>query len=384
MKILCLASGKPGHIDFGGQGYVRLALNLQARGHDVHWITFGSQVARLRRHGFSVEDTRALDYMRLMPFMPLSPGTDAQALHAQRLGAIRHLVDIVSTYQPQIILIDRLLVYCTMMAAALDIPYLAIGTPGGYWRYDDDSVLPSLEPVTEYQEYGQQLAIALGWQDTGIYSSWASSPYLNICFVGRSFYDGLFPPTGKSAFVYHFDNHEMTNKRERAGVSFGNQGNGPFLEYFLDRYINGMPDGVEIDVFAGDDMQLVKKLEGRYGNKSGMHIHQWVDFSEHFARLKFLGFFGGIGTIWHCVNQWLPMVAVPGFIGDQFINAIRLQRLGMGIHLSPFGGMTPENLVYLMEQQLDSRACLKSIATFRDRTNYTDTMDTICDRIETL
>jgi UDP:flavonoid glycosyltransferase YjiC (YdhE family) len=137
-----------------------------------------------------------------------------------------------------------------------------------------------------------------------------------------------------------------------------------------------------IDVFVGNNEKLLNELLPNYQSK-GIRFHRWVDFSVHFPELKCLTFFGGIGTIWHCIDNYLPMLIVPGMVGDQLYNGGIVLERGLG-ECFPMIENNCDKLSPLLARLGDASGYREKITTLRSIHDYSDTMETVCERLEKL
>ncbi len=386
MKILCITSSEPGHMDFGGKGFVDLGNKLHCRGHDVSWLSFGLQVERLQKAGCVAETLFAISGLSLMPFFHAEDINLNKQQHQFRIDSIREIYSLLNNERPDVLIIDRLLTYVALVAEQLNIPYIAIGTPGGYWYFEKNNqgvnVFPITKPVDSYHIYGECLKKELAWNKGYINSFCVHSPQLNICFMNRDFYPISNVHKKISANVNHHQELSSTEKGRRIGISFGNQGNQQLLFKFLQQAVTLSDVVLPIDVFVGDNEETYHKLDSIYRSDQ-IILHRWVDFTKHLPGLSCLVFLGGIGTIWQCINCRLPMLIVSGNVGDQRFNAERVQVLGLGIHLDE-SDLNQDKLATAITQCCENSVYTEQIDKFRSPHHYTDTLDSICDRIENL
>lgn len=379
MNILCIASAGTGHLDFGGMGFVKLAKKLMARGHEVTWISSQQQVERLHSFGFSAEYQPVIDALNLNYFIPANAFDSSRQNYLWLMQQIRLFHALIASRKPALILFDRLLTYAAMAAEELGIPYASVGTPGGHWRKDQNGTHPSDAPVEEYRQWGEKIKNDLGWSKVRLDSFWVNSPLLNISFIGKDFYTS--PPGTPSAQVYHFTDRPRSGG-SRFGVSFGNEGIETILKLFMECLFRHNWVHDPLDIFLGNKEHLLHELQPKYSSEC-VQFHEWVDFSEHFPELKCLTFFGGIGTLWHCIDNYLPMLIVPGLIGDQLYNARTVSRLGLG-ECFQVNENKCESLRPVLDRLDDTSGYREKIAALRSMDNYSDTMETICERLETL
>ncbi len=380
MKVLCVVSSGTGHLDFGGMGFVGLAKKLVARGHDVTWISCQQQVNRLRAFDFNVEQQPVIDALNLNYFIPVNAIAQHGDKYQWLLQQIQYFHTLIASRKPNLILFDRLLTYAALAADELCVPYASVGTPGGHWFRHETGTLPSESPVLDYSHLGDAIKNDLGWKRGALNSFWINSPLLNICFLGRDFYS--VQPGTPSAQVYHFADKSIRTSGTRFGISFGNEGTEAILKLFMECMLQHDEVQDPLDIFLGNKDHLMREMVPRYQSER-VKFHGWVDFSEHFPKLKCLAFFGGIGTIWHCIDNFLPMLVVPGLIGDQIYNGRLVVECGLG-ECFDVSRNTCESLRPILARISDANNYQKKIAALRSIDNYSDTMDTICEKLELL
>ncbi|MEM9496076.1 MAG: hypothetical protein AAGA09_08735 [Pseudomonadota bacterium] len=387
MRVLCAASGEVGHMDFGGGGFVALARSLAERGAALKWLSFGEQVARLKKAGFDAERSAGLQQLALRPFSP----ADASAPPSgARLAGLQSALDDCRAWAPDVVLFDRLLAFGGLIAAELQRPFVTIGAPGGPWRFEEITkpqkgvnVRPETAPIETYQAYGERVRHALSWRDSDhAVSGWLCSPYLNVHFLPHDFYGDVTAET--CASVYHREPKDTASTVERAslGVSFGNQGGADALKRFLEIVIDKALAPTPIQVFAGRRDDIAKALRAAYSSDQAT-VHGWVDFGEHFPRLHTLAFLGGVGAIWRCIEQRVAMLVVPGLIGDQLYNGKRIEALGLGACLSP-ETLTDQSVASALETCARAATVQSRLHEVAEADRYTDTLISVCARIEAL
>jgi hypothetical protein len=372
VKILCLVSNNLGHLDFGGNGYLRVAGCLARRGHRVQWVSTGGTADRLRSLGQTV-----FDFSGLRPII-LQRDSRLEEVNlgavADNLSALRQLLQ---SSKPDVCLIDRNLSTAAMLTGSLYIPYASVGTPGGYWGRDSDGVIRLDSPDPRYVELGRRISHLVPGISNGMDSFWQSSPYLNIVFVGRSYY----PMAGDSSvtsFVNLFGPSVAPGPRRRLAVAFGNTGDSHLLLNFLTEIRQGQWFPAEdIDLLIGGRTGLIEEIPaGKYT------VHHWVDYDDYFPRYRAIAFFGGIGTLWHAIDKQVPMLVVPGGAGDQRLNAERVVGLGLGCAWRANGDngqSVSESLSEVLTADYSA-----AFATFRDPGNYSDTLESLAVRLENL
>lgn len=379
VKVLFVASGQVGHIDFGGGGFVHLDKAFRDQGHETSWFSFGDQVTRLRELGCSAADLPDIARINLLPITRPEEVAVFSTLHERRITALRRFLTQVKAHRPDLMVIDRLLVGAGLAADQLEIPYVAVGTPGGHWRFDVDkdlghvNVHPAPGPVESYQAYGEVLKRDVSWSQGELDSGWLRSPYCNLHFMGASFY-GHIDDSGSANI---FNHKERAAPGTRIGFSFGNQGNTGRLKQLAEHVITETSAGAGISIFAGANEELRAHF-AQLSHTRDVRVYPWIDFATVIPELACLAFLGGVGSIWHCIERGIPMVAAPGHIGDQLENARRISATGIGLHLAETSPAAA--LPAMLQQIIIERPYDRGLAEFRAQENYSDTMESFAER----
>lgn len=378
LKIFCLVSSNPGHIDFGGLGYVKLARTLQELGHQVIWLSPTCHQAALTSHGFAVDTSLPVDDLRLNPVLSAADVVTHSEAYAARLHALRVFYDHFRRDAPDLLLIDRILALAPMLAEQLDIPSAAVGTQGGVWARTDTRASPSPVAVTAYQEVGDCLLRDLQWQAAPLNSFWAQSQQSNISFLARHFYGDFSRQSDNSWYVHHFAAQKDNAARDRNGVSFGNSGQPNKMHRVVTQLLSARVGLESLDIFCGSRNDIYQ----HYAESADKRIlaHQWVSFSDVFLRLRLLVFFGGVGTLWHGIDHEIPMLIVTGGIGDQETNGSRSSSLGLSECLCE-RDLAPDAVADCYER-LQSGDHVQAMKAFKHPEHYTDTLFSAAHRLE--
>jgi hypothetical protein len=369
-------------MDFGGLGFLRLSQTLEAHGHRCTWITFGDQVARLSSHGCDVEEEPGLRRLALMPMRHVEDIAQNPAMHADRVAGLSRVLTRIAQHRPDIVLIDRLLVGAGLAAAQLDLPYVAMGTPGGYWRFFIDpaqervNIHPCPAPVQKYRDLGERLKDELGWQKGGLDSGWLRSPHLNAHFLPTRFYEHVDDPASVS--IHTHTTPAAAPEVRRIGVSFGNQGRREHLSRLTEALIANMPEGQGASLFMGNHPDLQMHFQSISRGKD-VDLHRWIDFNSVMPGLSSFLFLGGVGTIWHCLQNGVPMIAAPGFIGDQLENARRIADMGFGAHIAE--DQPVEEITAIVQSVTTDAEIRKRLAQAREPSSFSHTMDSFLEHI---
>lgn len=370
-----MVSNNLGHLDFGGNGFIRLAEMLLNRGHDTYWIAHDKTAERLKIKGHNVCSVKSIS-----PVPDPEKVTQDQIRIKTLLTELDQLRFVLFKYKPDLCLVDRNLGLSTMVLSSLDIPYVCIGTPGGYWGRDSQGVAALSEPCSDYQKLGELVCQKSGWLSAELNSWWQPSPYLNVVFMGRSFYPSHADEM-TSAFVNVFDsppeNVNNSGKSNRLGIALGHTGDVNLPLMILDTLNDKIHQTFSgVDIFAGGRPDILNKLKKTHPNCC---VHDWTPYSEIFPNLKKLICFGGVGTLWHSIQYKIPSIVIAGGAGDQKINAEQIQRLGMGF----FWDASAQKLPDLFESNNVSSQ-QKAFKVFHCGDNYTDNLKTLIVKIENI
>lgn len=325
MKIVCLLSKGKGHLDFGGMGYLKIALELKRQGHEVIFYTTENQIPFLESQGLKCKLVKNIDWLWLYR-------DDFNYLEIEKdfFVGLKFIELSLQKEKPDLVLVDRLLGLANGLLDHLKIPYVSIGTPGGNWKKIDQSILPGL---SAHNENGtKELFIKrLHWPYKTI-SAWCSSPFLNIVFMGKEFYpDHQFENT---LFIDHF-NYTYTENKSGIGLSLGNGTvDLPKLSSSISSASKHLKPSQKIQVFGTkkESEKLIKIVPTYLVDK--IELKGYVDFKVEMQSLKYMIFSGGIGTLWHCLDNSVVPIIISGEIHDQNYNRERLIALNIAGNIS--------------------------------------------------
>ena len=321
MKVLCLISRGPGHIDFGGMGFLRVIKGLKERGHDVIAFTSKKLGALLEQHQISAKEIKNIDWLWL--------NADAGIYddHEDSFFVGLKLIELqIKKEKPQLVLVDSLLGLAANMLRSLDVPFVSFGSPGANWKKVDKVILPGIS-LHNSNGFKEKLLSATKWHNSDL-SAFCNSPFLNVVFLGKEFYG----ETGENtAYVNLFTETEVI-KQKRIGVSLGN-GTVDFQKMKLAvlQLLTEVEDDVDIEVYGEDrDVNSLISLLSEDQLKK-IKIKYFVDFNKVLPGLTHLIYAGGVGTTWCCAEYNIFPIVVSGNIHDQDFNASRIQNLNWGI-----------------------------------------------------
>lgn len=370
-----MVSNNLGHIDFGGNGFLKVAEALANKGHMLKWIAGERPSAVLKRKGHDVLSNHIVTPVA-------SPNGAMQNSHkvSTILDQILLLREFLLYENADLCLVDRNLGLVTMVLSTLNIPFVCMGTPGGFWGRDSQGVETLSEPCSDYQKLGRFVCEKSGWLSAELNSWWQPSPYLNIVFMGRSFYPA-HANEKTSAFVNVSDNSanyiDANIKRDRLGIALGHTGDVKLPLVILDTLNDKIHQTFGgVDIFAGGRPDILEKLKKTYPS---CRVYDWTPYDQIFPSLKKLICFGGVGTLWHSIQHRIPSIVIAGGAGDQKINAEQIQRLGMGM----FWDGSIQKIPDLFESKNVSSQ-ERAFSKYHCEDNYTDNLKTLVVKLENI
>ncbi len=320
MKIICLVSRGAGHLDFGGNGYLSLALKLRDRGHDVIFYT-NKHYNLLEKLSFKCIKSSDIDTLWVA-----NEKTDLTKYGRAYYLRLKYIELTIRNENPDLVLVDRILGLAAGMLNSLNIKYVCVGSPGGSWKKDDFTISPN---VSHHNQSGaiRMYQKKLGWEFDEI-SVWCNSPFFNIVFIGKEFYNTV--NSKNTLFINNFE-YSKNAGLGTVGISLGSGMEGDF-EKILDSFL----------IICSE--QKVKKKIMLYGKEKGIdkfislipneyldkiEVRGYVNFNEEMNKLTYLLFFGGIGTLWYCLNNNVVPIIVSSHIHDQDYNESKSRLLGI-------------------------------------------------------
>jgi len=318
---VCLISRGPGHIDFGGMGYLRTMKALQSRGHDVIAYTSKKLTNLLLSHQIKAVEVKNIDWLWL----------HSEAYEYDKIGdeffiGLKFIELQIKKEKPDVILVDSLLGLAADMARSLKVPFVSFGSPGGNWKKVEKAIVPGYS-IHNTNGFKDRLYSVAKWLPGNI-SAFCNSPYLNVVFMGKEFYGEVGENT---AYLNLFTNVQPI-KEKRIGVSLGSGTvNFEKMKRVLVHADQEFSKDIAIEIYgySKDVEELSKLLPDNILKR--VKIENYVDFSKVLPGLTHLIYAGGIGSSWYCVEYNIIPVVVSGNIHDQDFNASRLKALDWGL-----------------------------------------------------
>ena len=374
VRAVAIATHSPSHIDFGGGGFLRVMSGVAALGHDVQWVSVGRTADRLRVLGWPTH---------VVPEVGAARHVHRNAELPALEHACRRLVEVLRDLRAEILIVDRVNTLCSVVAQELELPIVAVGTPGGYWKYAEGGIRRTSSTPRAFAELAELLKTRLGWRQVTLHSAWLRSDDLNVTFLGRSFYGDSGESPERTAYVRLFEVGGHTSGIRRSlGIVLGNRGRLARMRLALSRLLEeGLIAADEpIDLLAGGrtDSTELRALLALLATHQ-VTTHGWVDYGELYSRMRGVISFGGTGAVWQAVNHRLPMLIVDGAVGDQRFNCLAIERLGMGevLRQDADGRDLGESFARLQ----DAGSCLAAMDAFRAPENYSDSLESVVARI---
>ena len=381
LNILCLISPFPSHLDFGGMGFLKLARNLSQKGHSLTCIAPPIHKSALTNSGLETYIDEDLGSLALLPHCV--DRTDAQriTLYQKLLQTLGRLGQFIERHRIDVLLCDRVLFFAKLLTGRYYTPVISVGTPGGNWHLEGKHMALANRNPHPFTRLGDRVAGELGWPACNNNSVWINSEFGNITFMNNNFYDAALFELSKLISVHHFsDSPASRHRQKRLGFSFGNSGPVEILIEALSCFTGVDNPEFELDVFIGHRTKLKNTLEARFGSK--INVHGWVNFDDVFPQLSGMVFFGGVGTIWYCIEHEVPMLAVP-VGGDQAVNANSVKKLQLGEYLD-FENMNRAGIEATIARFLREEHYSENIRRYKSPENFTDTMDSVGERLAAL
>jgi len=312
MKIICLVSRGLGHLDFGGKGYLTIVDNLKQRGHEIVFYT-SNHYKLLNSLGYKYIKSEDVDLLWLW-----KENVNINRLDRSYFMKLKYIELTIRNEQPDLVLVDRILGLASGLLNSLKIKYVAVGTPGGKWSKDVYSILPKTS-VHNTNGVLDLYKKKLDW-DFNVISVWCNSPYLNLVFIGKEFYNGI--SSSNTLYINNFD-FKKSKGEGRVGISLGSGMDGNFDEMInIFKEICDLSSADEKIFLYGKSNSISKfisLLPNDYLNR--IDTKGYVDFNEELKNLTYLVFYGGIGTLWYCLNNNVIPIIVSSKIHDQDYNA---------------------------------------------------------------
>jgi MGT family glycosyltransferase len=350
----------PGHLDWGG--LLKTAQAVQARGHDVLWVSEARIGGLVEQAGLPFAAIEHSGWRWPPPPMPdphdlRNLGTDPVTLRFRRAldtwlsedliaPAVEHLRALADqTGPPDVIVTDPFLAAAAFAAELLDVPLVVGGWPAGPPIDEDELVYGQRQLGQEGIARVERLCAQFGLRGVNFRDGAApsvQSPRLHISYFNAYWYQAepFLPQTefvGGRAEPPQGDPPAWLADIP-ADVPLGLVTLGSTFTGDLDFFARGARalahNGLLPLVVIGYNpvtpeakADLTRRLPG------GTRLLNWVPYDHVFPRLKVIIHHGGMGTTHAAILHVLPQIIVP-HAADQRGQARRARQAKVGLELS--------------------------------------------------
>jgi len=321
-KFCFLSFLSPGHMDFGGNGFALMAKALLDMNHQVMWVFSYSE-----RHNYLPWAERYLEHLGV----PCDPASRFHLTKDHHASNLRKSATDLKAYLKlnafDCLVIDRICVGASLAASSAGIPWAVVGTDGRHWSFRKWNGRRAILLPSQGRSTGQSIDDDL----LGSKDYWAMSPYLNISFFPRAYYQDSDKSTLPAHSHFLGSGTDISDRQHRDAVllTFGNTFSKLFRTEVLESFVEPMKKRqIPILVLTGRK-ELAEELRRRFPQKDSVRIESWMPYAEAFSRARIAIGHGGTSHVWTGLDNGIPLLAFPS-IGDQFFGGMQLERLGAG------------------------------------------------------
>ncbi len=356
--IWCISAPLPGHLDWGG--FLRTAQALQARGHNVLWVSQGGIAPLVEGAGIPFAEIAETGW--LWPPPPTPDFTQMNPVQAMFLRYRRALdtwlsedlippaVDALLTLAqergtPDMILTDPFLSASALAAEKLGVPLVVIGWPAGQPLDETHlyAVQADLSKISQERVAAlcQRYALQGSNFSTGAAPS-VQSEHLHISYFSRywhqadpdflpqtQFVGGIQRPSDSPLPEWVAD---LPEKPRAALITLGSAFTGDlgFLSWAAQ---SAARLGLIPVVVLGGAVEPDRKAQLKAALPAGTRLLAWVDYDQVFPRCAVIIHHGGMGTTHRAILQGIPQVVVP-HAADQRVQGRRVAQAKIGLNLT--------------------------------------------------
>ncbi len=347
-RFLFVSAPLPGHMDWGGMH--RTAARLLARGHEVVWVTEPYGFPHLQRWGIPTLAVEQTGWLWPPPPMPkgLSPAEQARErerravavwLHPDRvLPATEALRARVREWQPDVLVTEPFMAAAGFVAELERVPLVVAGWPAT--RMPDKVPPQQAEAARLARDWFERMKGTLGvrgeyWAPGPL--PWLRAPLAHIVYFVPEWYSSwrvLTPPTYYVGGVRPDSREELTGmedvpeERPWVLVTLGSAFTQD--EAFFHVAVDAVLHAGGYPLVATGDEALAARLRRAFPSQAT--IRPWFSFDALFPYLSLIVHHGGMGTTHAALVHGIPQLVVP-HAADQYYQAARVQRLGLGVAL---------------------------------------------------
>ncbi len=329
----------------------RTAVALQARGHQVAWVSEATAAAHLKRWHLTLIPVPTTGWWWPPPPLPAHLPPEARRRERERravavwldparvLPAAEAFLDVFRDWQPDVVVAEPFMAAAALAAERLGVPLVVAGWPAV--TFSPEVPAHQREAARLAQTWFRRLREQMGvpgryWVEGP--RPWLRSPYLHVAYFTREWYGAwriLEPPT---VFVGGTPAppqdpppdwwQALDPARPLVFVTLGTAFTRDPL--FFRRVIRAARRlGAQV-VAATGDVALVRRLSDVADDHT--FIVPWVAYDWLFPRVQVAVHHGGVGTTHAALVYGVPQLVVP-HAADQFYQAARVQRTGVGLAL---------------------------------------------------
>ncbi len=349
-RFLFVSAPLPGHMDWGGMH--RTALALRARGHEVVWASEETARPWLERWNLPFLSLPTTGWRWPHQDVGGNAATEphqARALRAvavwltpeEVLPATEALVACIRSWQPDAIVTEPFIAAAAFAAELAHVPLVVAGWPA--ISFTGEVPPHQREAAHQAQTWFEEIRARLGCQGRFWVKGerpWIRSPWLHLAYFTAEWYAAwhvLVPPT---AFVGGIPAqplesapswlNDLPPTKPTVFVTLGTT----FVEdeLFFRRVTEAaLKEGSHVIVAAGKP-SFAQHL--RRVLPDPVTVTPWVDYHHVFPRVQLVVHHGGMGTTHAALVYGVPQLVIP-HAADQYYQAARVQRTGVGLALTP-------------------------------------------------
>jgi MGT family glycosyltransferase len=366
------------HTDWGG--FLKTALALQARGHNVLWVSEASLGEAVVQQGLNFAAVPHTGWL-----WPPPPPPDLTTIKPQEAVTLRYtraldtwlsedlvaagiqsFIDLAKERgTPDAFVIDPFLSAAALAAEALNVPLFVAGWPAQS-NLDEQALFPVQRVLSsDSQKRIYRLCEKFGLQGVNFSQGTAPairSPYLHVTYFTPMWYqaeEGTMLP--QTQFVGGMADpvtdappqwlQDIPAEKPLALITLGTIFTGDLGFYSWAAYAAALQKLTPIVVVGWNPIEPEKKAELKRALPPGTRLLTWAPFGHVLPRCKVMIHHGGMGTTHHAIVHGVPQIVVP-HAADQRIQGRRVAQAKIGLNLTAHDvkhGMLKEGVKALMD-----------------------------------